>query len=78
MTYDHMTRIWNAAMDKPTIELALRHADTQTYDLLRDMGFSTYVASAACDEVLKDIARYYQPLTTSELVSKHDLSIEEN
>lgn len=64
-------------MDKPTIELALRHADTQTYDLLRDMGFSMYVASAACDEVLKDIAKYYHRPTIEELVSESGLSIEE-
>lgn len=78
MSRSQMTRIWNAAMDQPTLELALRLADTQTYDLLRGMGLSMKVASDACDEVLKDITRYYKPLTTSELMSKHDLLTEEN
>lgn len=76
MAYSKMTKIWNAAMEKPTLDLALRHAETQTYDLLRDMGFSMYVASAACDEVLKDIARYYQRPTVGELVTKSGLSVE--
>ena len=78
MTYKHLNEIFNAAMDKPTFDLALRFADTTTYDLLRDIGVSMNAASDACDEMLKDVAEHYQPLTTTELVSKHDLSIEEN
>ena len=78
MAYKNLTEIWNIAMDKPTLDLALRFADTQTYDLLRDIGLSMELASDACDEMLKDVAAHYQPLTISELVSKHDLSLEEN
>lgn len=78
MAYKNLTEIWNIAMDKPTLDLALRFADTQTYDLLRDIGLSMKLASDACDEMLKDVAAHYQPLTTDELVSKHDLSLEEN
>lgn len=78
MSRSQITRIWNAAMGQPTLELALRLAETQTYDLLRDMGLSMKVASDACDDVMKDVVRYYKPLTTAELVSKHDLLTEEN
>jgi hypothetical protein len=60
MRYKNLTQIWNVAMDKPTLDLALRFADTETYDLLRGIGVSMNAASAACDDMLKDVARYYQ------------------
>jgi hypothetical protein len=55
-------------MDKPTLDLALRFADTETYDLLRGIGVSMNAASAACDDMLKDVARYYQQPSMNELI----------
>jgi hypothetical protein len=68
MRYKNLTQIWNVAMDKPTLDLALRFADTETYDLLRGIGVSMNAASAACDDMLKDVARYYQQPSMNELI----------
>jgi hypothetical protein len=68
MRYKSLTQIWNVAMDKPTLDLALRFADTETYDLLRGIGVSMNAASAACDDMLKDVARYYQQPSMNELI----------
>jgi hypothetical protein len=68
MRYKNLTQIWNVAMDKPTLDLALRFADTETYDLLRGIGVSMNAASAACDDMLKDVARYYQQPSMTELL----------
>jgi len=68
MKYKNLTQIWNVAMDKPTLDLALRFAETETYDLLRGIGVSMNAASAACDDMLKDVARYYQQPSVDELL----------
>ena len=73
MTYKNLTEIRSAALGQPTLDLALRLADTQTYDLLRGMGLSMFAASAACDEVLKEIVEQYQKPSMADLVKKMEV-----
>lgn len=68
MRYKNLNQIWNVAMDKPTLDLALRFAETETYDLLRGIGVSMNAASVATDDMLKDVARYYQQPSMDELM----------
>ena len=70
MKYKNLTQIWNVAMDKPTLDLALRFAETETYDLLRGIGVSMNAASVATDDMLKDVARYYQQPSVDGLVDR--------
>ena len=70
MTYKNLGQIFEAAMGKPTLDLALRLAETETYDLLRGIGVSIEAASAATDDMLKDVVEYYQKPKMADLVEQ--------
>lgn len=76
MQYKHMNEIFNAAMGKPTLDLALRFAEVETYDMLRDIGVSIDSASAATDDMLKDVAEHYQKPSMADLAKRPYLRLE--
>jgi len=70
MTYKNLNQILAAALDRPTLDLAMRLAETETYDLLRGIGVSMAAASVATDDMLKDVVEHYQKPPMAESVKR--------